>query len=197
MIKLSAAPILLSHTGLKAIYDHPRNIDDDRLRALGASGGVIQINAYSAYMIDVPRIPGREAAIAELNQRYGPQARRDQAARAAARREMDEINARWPLPRATFDDFLLHLDHALDVAGVDHVGVGADFDGGGGLTGFEDATAYPKITAHLLAKGYSPEAIEKVWSGNMLRILGQAQAAAETRTVAAAVDGGHDHAHGD
>ena len=179
MIALSKTPILLSHSGLKAVHDHPRNIDDDRLRALARSGGVIQLNAYSAYMIDTPGIPEREAALKALRAKYGAPGEQDEAARTAYRREMAEVDRKWPEPRATFEDFEKHLDHALEVAGVDHVGVGADFDGGGGLAGFEDAAAYPKITAYLLSKGYSQADIQKVWSGNVLRILGQAQAAAE------------------
>lgn len=178
MIQLSKTPILLSHSGVKAVYDHPRNIDDDRLRALARSGGVIQVNAYSSYMIDIPNVPERDAAVAAVNQKYGPQASRTPDARTAARAEMAAIEARWPTPRATFDDFLKHLDHALEIAGVDHVGIGTDMDGGGGVTGLEDITAYPKITAHLLAKGYSAADIEKIWSGNALRLLALAQAAA-------------------
>ncbi|HTI67911.1 MAG TPA: dipeptidase [Caulobacteraceae bacterium] len=176
MIALSKTPILLSHSGLKAIHDHPRNIDDDRLRALARSGGVIQVNAFSAYMIDIPKVPERDAAVAALNRKYGPNAARTEAARAAFRTEMAAVEAKWPTPRATFEDLKKHLDHALQVAGVDHVGVGADFDGGGGLVGFEDARDYPKITAYLLSKGYSQADIQKIWSGNVLRILALAQA---------------------
>jgi membrane dipeptidase len=179
MIQLSKTPILLSHSGLKAIYDHPRNIDDDRLRALARSGGVIQVNAFSAYMIDIPKVPERDAAVAELNRKYGPNATRTDQAQAAFRKEMAAVEAKWPTPRATFEDFTKHLDHAIAVAGIDHVGVGADFDGGGGLAGFEDARDYPKITAHLLSKGYSEADIQTVWSGNLLRILRLAQAAGQ------------------
>ncbi len=193
MIALSKTPILLSHSGLKAIYDHPRNIDDDRLRALAKSGGVIQINAFSAYMIaPAPPNPERAAAVAAVNARYGPQNARTDAQRIEARKEMQAIEARWPTPRATFEDFTEHLDHAIAVAGIDHVGVGADFDGGGGLVGFEDARDYPKITAHLLAKGHSPADIQKVWSGNVLRLLGLAQAARD-KTLVAEIDDGHVH----
>jgi membrane dipeptidase len=177
MIAQSKTPILLSHSGVKAIYNHPRNIDDDRLRALARSGGVISLNAYSAYMIAVPRVPEREAAVAALNAKYGPANARNDAARAAARTETAAIEARWPTPRATFDDFMKHLDHAIAVAGIDHVGISGDFDGGGGVTGFDSALDYPKITAHLLAKGHSPADVNKMWSGNVLRILAQAQAA--------------------
>lgn len=176
MIDQSRTPILLSHTGVKAVFDHPRNIDDNRLRALARSGGVISLNAYSAYMIANPPNPEREAAVAAVNARYGPANARDEARRAAARAEMAAIEARWPTPRATFEDFMKHLDHAIAVAGIDHVGISGDFDGGGGVTGFNEASDYPKITAHLLAKGHSPADIAKVWSGNVLRILAQAQA---------------------
>jgi membrane dipeptidase len=149
---------------------------------------VIQINAYSSYMIAIPKVPERDAAMAALQAKYGPGAQRGPQA-AEARKELEAIQARWPAPRATFEDFTKHLDHALEVAGVDHVGVGADFDGGGGLTGFEDARDYPKVTAHLLAKGYSPADIQKIWSGNVLRIMGLAQAARDKTLVAEADDG--------
>jgi membrane dipeptidase len=184
MIALSKTPILLSHTGVKAVYDHPRNIGDDRLRALARSGGVIQVNAYSAYMVDIPKVPERDAAVAALNRKYGPNAARTEAMRIAYRAELETIEARWPTPRATFEDFKKHLDHAIAVAGIDHVGVGADFDGGGGVAGFDDARDYPKITAYLLSKGYSRADIQKLWSGNLLRILAQAQAGRDTALVA-------------
>jgi membrane dipeptidase len=177
MIALSKSPILLSHTGVKAVFNHPRNIDDVRLRALARSGGVIQLNAFSAYMIANPPIPERVAAVAALTAKYGPANARTDAQRAAYRAEMAAVEARWPTPRATLKDFTDHLDHAIAVAGIDHVGVSGDFDGGGGVTGFDDATDFPKITAHLLTKGHSTADIAKVWSGNMLRVLGQAQAA--------------------
>ncbi len=176
MLALSKAPIILTHSGCKAIYNHPRNIDDDRLRALAKAGGVIQINAFNAYMIDIPKNPDRDAAMAELQKKYGPGNARADEQRKAAMAEMAAINARYPQPRATFDDFLKHLFHAIQVAGIDHVGIGPDFDGGGGLTGFEDAADYPKITQALLKAGYSKADIEKVWSGNALRVLAAAQA---------------------
>jgi membrane dipeptidase len=90
--------------------------------------------------------------------------------------EFAAIEAKYPQPRATFDDFMKHLLHALKVAGVDHVGIGADMDGGGGVVGMEDITGYPKITAALLAAGYTREDLAKIWSGNVLRVLKQAEA---------------------
>lgn len=175
-LALSKVPIILSHSGLKAIHDHPRNIDDDRLRALAKAGGVIQINAYNAYMIDIPKNPARDAALAELGKKYGPRNALSAEQRRAFGGELETLNARYPVPRASFDDFMKHMDHAIAVAGIDHVGVGADFDGGGGLVGFEDARDYPKITAALLKRGHTPAEIQKVWSGNALRVLAAAQA---------------------
>ncbi len=176
MLTLSKAPIILTHSGCKAIYNHPRNIDDDRLRALAKAGGVIQINAFNAYMIDIPPNPERDAAVRAVQQKYGPNNARSAEQRRLSQAEMNALNTRYPVPRATFDDFMKHMLHAIRIAGIDHVGIGPDFDGGGGLTGLEDAADYPKITAALLAAGYSTADVQKVWSGNALRVLAAAQA---------------------
>ena len=186
LIALSRTPVLLSHSGVKAVFAHPRNVDDDRLRKLAASGGVIQINFLSDYLIASPKIPEREAALSAL----WAQARKPGL--TLAQREdiiahKHEIDRHWPVPRATFEDAMAHLLHAIQVVGIDHVGIGADFDGGGGVTGFEDARDYPKITARLLSAGYAPADIQKVWSGNVLRVLRAAEAyAAQARALAAA-----------
>lgn len=175
LIALSKTPVLLSHSGVKAVFAHPRNIDDVHLRALAASGGVIQINFMSDYLIATPESPERKAALSALWQ----SARKPDftlAEREALIAQKHEIDRRWPVPRATFEDAFAHLLHAVRVAGIDHVGIGADFDGGGGVVGFEDARDYPKITARLLAEGFSREDIQKVWSGNVLRVLRAAEA---------------------
>ena len=88
------------------------------------------------------------------------------------------IDAKWPAPRATFDDFMKHMLHAIQVVGVDHVGVSGDFDGGGGLTGLDSVADYPKITAALLKAGYSRDDIAKIWGGNALRVMREVQALA-------------------
>ena len=175
MIALSKTPVLLSHSGLKAVFDHPRNIPDGLLKKLAASGGVIQINFLSGYLIATPTIPERQAALAALSARMR-KANPTLADREALTQARAEIDKQWPLPRASFEDACAHLLHAIEVAGIDHVGIGADFDGGGGVTGFEDARDYPKITARLLQAGYSRDDIQKVWSGNVLRVLRAAEA---------------------
>jgi len=178
MIALSEAPIILSHSGCKDVFNHPRNVDDARLKALAAKGGVIQINAFSAYMVPTPRIPEREAALAELARSLGVSGRETMT--AAQRRAFAEgrkaIDARWPLPRANMDDFMKHMLHALALVGPDHVGVSGDFDGGGGIQGLEDVTGYPEITRRLVAAGYTQADINKIWGGNALRVLKAAEA---------------------
>ncbi len=178
MLQLSKAPVILSHSGCKAIFNHPRNIDDARLRALAAHGGVIQVNAFSAYMVEIPKIPAREAAVAELHRRYGA-SKDPAAARADYIATMKDIDQRYPVPRATLDDYMQHLLHAIAIAGIDHVGISADFDGGGGVDGLDDVSSFPKITARLLAAGYSETEIAKIWGGNALRVLREVQALRE------------------
>jgi membrane dipeptidase len=183
LLALSRTPIVLSHSGVKAVFNHPRNIDDERLRRLARQGGVIQINFMSEYLIERPKIPEREAALAPLREAYrNPHPTpADREALTARRREIDR---RWPVPRATFEDAMAHLKHAIAVAGIEHVGIGADLDGGGGVVGFEDARDYPKITARLLRDGFSRDDLQKVWSGNLLRVLRAAEDYAQSRAVA-------------
>jgi len=185
MLRLSKAPILLSHSGVKAIYNHPRNIDDARLKALAAKGGVIQINAYSAYMIDAVKNPERDAAMAAMMKRLGGPGRRTEAQAISITAERRAIDTKWPAPRATFDDYMKHMLHAIEVAGIDHVGVSGDFDGGGGVAGFDQVSDYPKLTAALLKAGYSQADIAKIWGGNALRVLREAQALADPKAETA------------
>jgi membrane dipeptidase len=177
MIELSRAPIILSHTGARAVFDHPRNIGDDLMRKLAAKGGVIQLNAFSNYMITVPPNPERAAALAAVSRKFAGQPN-TAAVLAARTADVRAVNARYPAPRATFDDFMKHLLHAISVVGVDHVGISGDFDGGGGVEGLDDVTAFPRITAALRSAGLSEAEIAKVWGGNALRLFEQAQAAA-------------------
>lgn len=181
-LALSRAPVILSHSGCRAVFDHPRNIDDAHLRALAARGGVIQIN--SIYVKAVPQSPARKAALEAWSAQYPEDAvlsPAQEAARLAARRAIEQ---RFPAQgRATFDDVMANLLHALQVAGVDHVGIGFDWDGGGGAQGLEDVADLPRISAALLKAGYSEADLAKIWSGNVLRVLAAAEAEA-TREAA-------------
>ena len=178
MLALSKAPIILSHSATRAIHNNPRNIDDAHMKAIAAKGGVIQINAYSQYMIDAPKNPERDAAMAALIRQMTSPGKRTEAQAIALVAARKAIDAKWPAPRATFDDFMKHMLHAIQVVGVDHVGVSGDFDGGGGLTGLDSVADYPKITAALLKAGYSRDDIAKIWGGNALRVMREVQALA-------------------
>ena len=177
LIALSKTPVILTHSGCKAVFNHPRNVDDARIKALAASGGVIQVDAYSSYLIETPKNAERDAAMAALRTKAGARAKMTEAERAGFMAELKAIDAKYPVPKATFEDFMNHLNHALKVAGVDHVGIGIDFDGGGGVTGLNDASDYWKISERLLAEGYSRDDLAKIWGGNVLRLLRAAEAA--------------------
>jgi membrane dipeptidase len=157
------------------VHDHPRNIDDARLKVLAAHGGVIQMNSYQGYLIDTAASPARKAAEQALQERYGGEAGMKTADGVRLAADLKALDAKYPVRHATLDDFFAHLDHVLKLIGPEHVGIGMDWDGGGGLPGMEDVSDLPKITAWLLRKGYSEQQIADIWSGNVLRVMQQAQ----------------------
>lgn len=169
LLALSKTPIILSHSGPKAIHDHPRNLDDERMRRLAHAGGVMQMNslflAHENRTEERTAIRARQAKWLDLT----PAERRQLVVDKAA------LDARQPFTEADFDTFMKSVLHAIRVMGVDHVGLGADWDGGGGVPGMEDVSQLPKITARLRKEGYSDADIEKIWSGNVLRLLRQAE----------------------
>ena len=179
MLEYSKTPIILSHSGCKAVYDNPRNLDDARLKRLAAKGGVIQMNAFGDYLAAVAPNPARDAALKALYAARGEREGQSAAAVAAFVRERDAILARYPGSRRTFDQFMAHLLHALKLIGPDHVGIGLDWDGGGGVEGLEDVSQIPRITEALLKAGYGEADLAKIWSGNVLRLLRAAEAAAD------------------
>jgi membrane dipeptidase len=178
MMDLSRAPIICSHSGCRAVHDHPRNLDDARIKRLAAAGSTIQINSYNEYLITVPPNPERDkarrAARSKLREIGTMAPAEATAAVRAAALETQAIDKQYPEPRADFDEYMKHVMHALDLVGPDHVGVGADWDGGGGVTGMEDVTSIPKITDRLVKAGYTETQLGNFWSGNALRVLGKA-----------------------
>jgi membrane dipeptidase len=185
LIDLSATPVILSHSGTSAIYKHPRNIPDELLVKLAAKGGVIQMNALGRFLADLPAAPQRMAAVAALRQKWGNP---DDLPADQHERYLDELstlNTDYAEPQASFEDFMKQFLHALKVVGPDHVGVGADWDGGGGVAGMRDVSALPRITQRLLDEGYSRADIEKIWSGNTLRLVKAAQDHASALKAAA------------
>ena len=176
-IELSATPIILSHSGAAFLHKHPRNVPDNLLKKLARSGGVIQINSLSAYLRDSRENPNRLPEFLAIYRKYqnAPGGMRENhAAFIAERRALD---AKYPPDYAEFSDVMAHIFHTLEVMGADHVGIGLDWDGGGGVNGLQDVSNLPKITAALRDKSVSSETIAKIWSGNMLRLLRQAEEA--------------------
>ena len=171
----SKTPIILTHSACKALTDHRRNVSDELLRELAAHGGVIQMNTVANFVAALPINPEFNAAKAKFEARYAGRELSDTEA-AQMRLDEDKLERQFfPVKPATLDDVLKHLFHAIDVAGADHVGIGADMDGGGGVAGLEDVSGYPKITLALLKHGLSESDVEKIWGGNTLRLLRAAE----------------------
>ena len=175
LIEMMPVPFILSHSSAKAIFNHARNLDDARLRQLAAKGGVIQANAYGGYLIDETKSPERKQAEEALEKRLGGWENMTMAKGAELASAMAELDKQYPRPKATLDDFFQHFGHMLDVVGPDHVGIGMDWDGGGGVTGMQDASDLPKITAWMQRRGLTEAQIANIWSGNVLRVMRQAQ----------------------
>jgi membrane dipeptidase len=170
-IAASKAPIIASHSSSRALVDVPRNLPDDLLRAIGADGGVVQAVAYKEFL---KHDPGRAAAEKALQAEVAKQAgdaeydsdKHDSLPAMAA--GMARIQQQYPL--ATLDDYLDHIQHMVQVAGIDHVGIASDFDGGGGITGWMDASQTGNVTEGLRQRGFSEADIAKIWGGNLLRV---------------------------
>jgi membrane dipeptidase len=174
-MRLSRAPVIASHSGVGGVFAHPRNMDDETLRALRDDGGVIQVVAYDEYL--KPRPEEELAALRELRDSVGLTERGGFGALTAEQRaRWDEgqraIRERWG---ATVRDFVDHIDYAVKLIGVDHVGISSDFGGGGGIVGWQDASETRNVTAELEKRGYSRADIAKLWSGNFLRVWREAE----------------------
>jgi membrane dipeptidase len=172
IVARSRAPIIASHSSIKAVADHPRNLDDEQLRAIAANNGVAQTTALGGFVKVQPQ--ERADAIAELRAAFGIESAADIQAldsedRANFDAEMADIEARFP--PATLADYIDHVDYAVNLVGVDHVGISSDFDGGGGVVGWMDTSETLNVTVELVRRGYSEEEIRKLWGGNLLRVM--------------------------
>ncbi|NTV82208.1 MAG: membrane dipeptidase, partial [Candidatus Aminicenantes bacterium] len=172
VLAASKAPIIASHSSARAVCDNPRNLTDDQLRALAKNGGVVQICFLGAYVKTPPVIPEREQAVKEMEARYGSlRDLRDESLREKAMAERDAINLKYPQSRPNVKDLVDHIDHVKKVVGVDFVGIGTDFDGGGGVVGCDDVSGMIHVTEELVRRGYTDREIEKIWGGNFFRVF--------------------------
>ena len=174
-LEVSRAPVIASHSSARAIADHPRNMSDEMLRALAKNGGVVMINFYPVYIDEQTQAVARgyfeehEATLDALWERA-------EGDPSLQRKLMREYYARYPVPQTSLDVLLDHFDHAITLAGPDHVGIGADWDGVPSMpVGMEEISDLPSLTEGLLARGHSRETIRKVLGENLLRVLGAAE----------------------
>lgn len=199
MLELSRAPIVASHSGARALGDVSRNLDDEQLMALKENGGVVQTVAFPSYVNPEKNAANRDAqnalnskiaeemgfevidrgALGELSaeERDAYQAKMAELREIAATREEAEVNA--VAPPVDVADFVDHIDYLVDLIGLDHVGISSDFDGGGGVAGWNSAAETFNVTLELVRRGYTEEQIGALWSGNLLRVLDDVQRTAQ------------------
>jgi membrane dipeptidase len=180
-LELSRAPVIASHSAVRALVDETRSLTDAELDAIAARDGVVHVPPFNTYV--APRPPEFVAALGELRERYGlPREFHgvlDDAERLEGAARGEYTNAALKtVPRADLDDYLDHIDYVVKRIGIDHVGIGTDFDHGAGIVGYKDASEAPNLTRALLARGYSADDVAKIWSGNFMRVLRAAEAAA-------------------
>jgi membrane dipeptidase len=173
VLKLSVAPVIASHSSCRALCGSPRNLSDDMLLALKANGGVIQICILSDYIKTPDPNPELEARLKELSEKYGEFAALPDDKRKLVSSEYRAIQKKYK-KLATVKDVVDHIDHVVQVIGVDYVGIGTDFDGGGGVDGCKTVAEMKNITIELLHRGYSKADLSKIWGGNVMRVLRQA-----------------------
>ncbi|QBG37868.1 membrane dipeptidase [Litorilituus sediminis] len=198
MMHLSKAPVIASHSASRALYDHSRNLSDEELLALKKNGGVVQAVAFRSY-IDGDKSKAFSEAKKAIYQKYADQVGFEiiswderklwpeqelQAYRKAfngirdiAKVDIDKAAA--SIEQVTVSDFVDHIDYMVKLIGIDHVGISSDFDGGGGVQGWNDASETFNVTLELVKRGYSEADINKLWSGNLLRVLDEVQAVAK------------------
>jgi membrane dipeptidase len=177
VLKTSKAPVIASHSSCRSLCSSPRNLTDDMLLALKANGGVIQICILSSYVKTPEPNPELDSLIKVLKGKYGDFRILSDSLKSKYRAERWDIQDKY-MKLATVSDVVDHIDHVVQVIGIDHVGIGTDFDGGGGVNGCRSVADMKNITIELLRRGYSKSEIGKIWGGNVMRVFREVEKAA-------------------
>jgi membrane dipeptidase len=181
VLKVTKAPVIASHSSCRALCGSPRNLSDDMLLALRENGGVIQICILSSYLNTPEPNPEMEEKLKELKQKYGEYSTLPDDIKKLVRREYNEIKSRYE-KLASVKDIVDHIDHVVQVTGIDYVGIGSDFDGGGGVEGCRSVAEMKNITIELLHRGYTKSDIKKIWGDNFMRVFRKVEEIAENNS---------------
>ncbi len=171
VFKISRSPVIASHSCAKAVCDHPRNLSDELLLKLKENGGVIQMCILSAYVKKPKPNPVRDSLKNAVRKKYRNFENLTKEEMNAARKEWYGIDKTHPAELATVSDVVDHIDHIVNLIGIDHIGIGTDFDGGGGVKGCYHVGEMKNITKELIKRGYSKKEIIKIWGGNFMRVF--------------------------
>lgn len=172
VIQITNAPVIASHSSVRAIAQHNRNMTDEMIQALAANGGVIQICLLDEYIKNPDTTSPRYKKIQELRHIYNTKFENmNEEEQQAFRKLWRETDKEYPKMLPTVKDFVDHIDHVKNLVGIDYVGIGSDFDGGGGLHDCQDVSQFPNITREMLRRGYTEKEIIKVWGGNFFRVF--------------------------
>jgi membrane dipeptidase len=180
VLSVSKAPVIASHSCARALCDNPRNLTDDLLRAIAKNGGVVQMCILSDYVKTPDANPSRDSAMQALRKNFNNFRGLNEQQERAAHDAWNAMNDKFPQKMATVSDVVDHIDHIVKVAGINHVGIGTDFDGGGGVDGCFDVSEMGNITLELVRRSYSKSEIRKIWGGNLMRVMNKTDLMART-----------------
>lgn len=173
VLEITETPVIASHSSVRSLCDHPRNLTDDMIKALAENSGVIQICLLSEYIVAADTTTENYRLKEELRIKYNNYQFKNEAEQKQAWSDWYAINRNFPIDKATVKQAVDHIDYVVNLVGIDYVGVGSDFDGGGELADCQDVSQFPNITAELFRRGYSEQDIAKIWGQNFLRVFSQ------------------------
>ncbi|MCU7497320.1 MAG: membrane dipeptidase [Ignavibacteria bacterium] len=181
VLKYTKTPVIASHSSARALCNSPRDMDDEMLRAIAKNDGVVQICILTDYIKEEPQNKLRDSVMSIFRQKYANYGAMTEDEKAAMRKERAELDKKYPRKLATVSDAVDHIDHIVSVCGIDHAGIGTDFDGGGELEDCYDVSEMKNITVELLKRGYSHADVAKIWGGNFFRVFKEVETYASGR----------------